>query len=127
MKPGSNKARKEASKRLGLKLMSDYRNLAMASGEQEIAAASIILGSTFNENIEFIINVLKAYGGMEVHFEPMTRPSPSLPPKPANDLPDISALTKPGIYACTCPPLEAGIIGRDRHMTSCPQFEPTLN
>lgn len=124
MRPGSNKARKEASKRLGLKLMNDYRNLATAVGEEEITAASLTLGMTFNTNIEFIINVLKAYGGMEVKFEPMTRAA--VPPLPANDLPDISALTAPPsiMSVCTCPPLEAGIIGRDRHMTSCPHFQP---
>lgn len=127
MKPGSNKARKEASKRLGLKLMSDYRALAEAVGEEEITAASITLGATFNANIEFIINVLKAYGGMEVKFEPMTRTSPSLPPTPANDLPDISMLVEkaPALpAACTCPPIEPGIIVRGGHMTSCPQFRP---
>lgn len=124
MKPGSNKARKEASKRLGLKLMKDYRALAEAVGPEEIQAASIILGMTFNTNLEFIINVLKAYGGMEVKFEPMTRTNPSLPPTPANDLPDISALTTAHAgHDCTCPPLDAEIIGY-RHMTSCPQFVP---
>jgi hypothetical protein len=92
---GSNKARKEASKRLGLKLMADYRTLAEAVGPDEIQAASFTLGMTFNTNLEFIINVLKAYGGMEVKFEPMTRTNPSLPPTPANDLPDISVLTRP--------------------------------
>jgi hypothetical protein len=125
MRPGSNKARKEASKRLGLKLYADYKRLATANGEEDITAASIVLGSTFNENIEFIINVLKHYGGMEVKFEPLTKPA--VPPIAANDLPDISALTAPAPVlptACTCAPLEAGIIGRDRHMTSCPQFQP---
>lgn len=125
MKPGSNRARKEASKRLGLKLMKDYRGLVEATGDAEVSAAAIVLGDTFNQNIEFIINVLKAYGGMEVKFEPMARANPT--PAPANDLPDISALTTPApsiMSVCTCPPLEAGIIGRDRHMTSCPHFQP---
>lgn len=123
MKPGSNKARREAAKRLALKLQSDYRGLVEASGTDEVQAAAIALGATFNANIEFVINVLRDYGGLEAKFEPLTRKSPSLPPKPANDLPDISALTKTFSDACTCPPMEVGIIGY-AHMTSCPQFVP---
>lgn len=129
MRQGSNKARKEASKRLGLKLMRDYRGLVEAAGTEDIQAAAIELGNTFNSNVEFIINVLKAYGGMEVKFEPLT--TAKVPNIPANDeptLPDISTLTGENVLAlptaCSCPPLEAGIIGRDRHMTSCPQFQP---
>lgn len=124
MKPGSQKARKEAAKRLGLALMRDYRALVEARDQEEIVNASIALGNTFNQNIEFIVNVLKHYGGMEVKFEPLTTRSHTLPNVPANDeptLPDISALTR--LDACTCPPLEAGIIGY-KHMTSCPQFMP---
>lgn len=127
MRQGSNKARKYASARLGLKLLKDYKALVEASGTDEIQAAAIELGNTFNSNVEFIINVLKAYGGLETKFEPLT--TPKAPNIPANDeptLPDISTLTGANVLAmptaCTCPPLEAGIIGRDRHMTSCPQF-----
>lgn len=129
MRAGSNKARKEASKRLGLKLYKDYRALVEASGNDEIQVAAIELGNTFNTNVEFIINVLKAYGGMDVKFEPLTNRIPKTPNVPANDeptLPDVSMLTGQNVLAiptaCTCPPLEHGIIGRDRHMTSCPQF-----
>ncbi len=131
MRPGSNKARKEAPKRLGLKLMKDYRVLVEASGSDEIQAAAIDLGNTFNTNVEFIINVLKAWGGMEVKFEPLTIRARGLPNVPANDepsLPDISALTRPASViadTCTCPPMEPGIIGY-RHMTSCPQFNPIV-
>lgn len=127
MKPGSNKARKEAAKRLGLKLHRDYRGLVEATGTDEIQAAAIELGNTFNSNVEFIINVLKHYGGMEVKFEPLTRRVPNVPANDApNPLPDISALTQPAPVAlgkCTCPPLEAGIIGY-KHMASCPEFVP---
>lgn len=127
MRPGSNKARKEASKRLGLALHSNYRALIEASGDDEVQAAAIVLGGTFNTNIEFIINVLKHYGGMEVRFEPLTTRLQALP-KPSNDLPDISALTGPAkafgvppvaLPPCTCTPLEPGIIG-PKHMASCP-------
>lgn len=125
MKPGSHKARKEASKRLGLALMRDYRALVEANGQDEIQNAAIALGNTFNQNVEFIINVLKAYGGMEVRFEPMTRRVPNVP---ANDtpspLPDITALVNaPAKSECICPPLEPGIIGY-KHMASCPLFDP---
>lgn len=124
-RPGSNKARKEASKRLGLKLMRDYRNLVEASGSDEIQAAAIELGNTFNTNVEFIINVLKAWGGMEVKFEPLTTRTSNLPNIPANDepsLPDITALVNVVPLAnCICTPLEPGIIG-NKHMTSCPHY-----
>ncbi len=97
MKPGAYKARKEASKRLGLALERDYRELVLASGPDEIQAAAIALGHTFNTNVEFCINVLKAYGGLEVKFEPLTRPKESAPandPSPA--LPAVPAIFRAG-------------------------------
>jgi len=81
------RTRKEATKRLALKLQADYRALVEASGEAEVQASAIVLGDTFNSNIEWIINVLRDYGGLPARFEPMTRASPSLPPVPANDIP----------------------------------------
>lgn len=88
------RARKEAAKRLGLALMQDYRALVEASGTDAVQTAAIKLGDTFNTNIEFIINVLKAYGGLDVSFEPLTRASPSLPP--ANDLPKMPEIFSAG-------------------------------
>lgn len=85
------RARKEAAKRLGFALQSNYRALVEASGEDEIQAASIVLGGTFNDNIEFIVNVLKSYGGLDVSFEPLTKASPSLPPSKLPDMPAIFA------------------------------------
>lgn len=67
------RARKEAARRLGIDLQTKYRALVEASGNDEIQAAAIILGDAFNSNIEFIINVLKHYGGLDVRFEPLTR------------------------------------------------------
>lgn len=127
MRQGSNKARREASKRLGLKLMKDYRALATATGNDEIQAAAIELGNTFNQNVEFIINVLRHYGGLEANFEPLVKHTP-IPNIPANDeptLPDVSMLTGANVLKlpCTCEPLEPGIIG-SKHATSCPHFEP---
>ena len=77
------RARKEASKRLGLALMRDYRELVEARDQDEIQIAAIQLGNTFNANIEFIINVLKAYGGLDAKFEPLTKPKNPLPQTPA--------------------------------------------
>lgn len=88
--------RKEAAKRLALALQANYRALAEARGEEEITNASIVLGSTFNDNIEFVINVLRDYGGLEAKFEPMTRAAGSAPPPPANDLPKTPAIFSAG-------------------------------
>lgn len=57
--------RKEASKRLGIALQAQYRALLEAEGESAVQGAAIILGSTFNTNIEFIFWVLKEYGGVQ--------------------------------------------------------------
>lgn len=62
-------AKRDAAKQLGLALQVRYRTLLMASGEDEVAAAAVDLGTCFNDNIEFVINVLKDYGGMPVQFE----------------------------------------------------------
>jgi hypothetical protein len=79
------RARKEAARRLGIDLQNKYRALVEASGQEEIEAAAIILGDAFNSNIEFIINVLKDWGGLDVRFEPMTsRPKVLLPPRKLN-------------------------------------------
>jgi hypothetical protein len=64
--------RREKSKRLGLQLQSDYRALVEAKGTDEVQTAAIVLGGTFNANIEFIINVLRDYGGLDAKWEPMT-------------------------------------------------------
>ena len=82
------RARKEAAKRLGIALQMQYRLLLEARTDDEIAAAAVELGNTFNKNIEFTINVLKSFGGLDVTFEPMTRPAandaaPKLPQTPA--------------------------------------------
>lgn len=58
--------------------MRDYRALVEANDQSEIEIAAIQLGNTFNENVEFIINVLKAYGGLDATFEPLTKPKPGI-------------------------------------------------
>ncbi len=77
-----NRAKKEASKRLGIALEGRYRDLVLATGEDEVAGAAVELGQCFNDNIEFIIWVLKTHGGLR-HLAPeMIR----------KNLPDISHL-----------------------------------
>lgn len=66
------RARKDHAKRVGVALTNDYRALVEASGPDEVQVAAIQLGNTFNTNIEFIINVMKAYGGLRPSFDSMT-------------------------------------------------------
>jgi hypothetical protein len=72
------KARREAAKRLALELQKRYRGLVEASGESEVGTAALLLGDLFNQNIEFVINVLRDYGGLEAKFEPMTTQKPTI-------------------------------------------------
>lgn len=95
--------RKEAAKRIGLALQREYRALAGAVGQDEIQTAAIRLGDNFNTNVEFIINVLKDYGGLEAKFEPMTttgiigvQPKHDPVPPPANDLPKMPEIFRAG-------------------------------
>lgn len=117
--------RKEASARLGVALQAKYRAMLEASTNDEIEIAAIDLGNCFNENIEFIFWVLKQFGGVtQMPYQPRKKPNPI--PAPANDLPEMPDILKMSVPVadCTCPVLEAGIIGRDKHMTSCPQYKP---
>jgi hypothetical protein len=59
------RTRRDMAKRLGLKLAKCSEELANAQGEEEITAAAIVLGATFNENLEFICWCLKEFGGLE--------------------------------------------------------------
>lgn len=123
-KPMASRERKEAAKQLGIALQAKYRALLEATGDKEVSLAAVNLGALFNQNIESIIWFLKEYGG--VKQMPLQRqnkrPAPP-PPEPANDVPPM-----PAIFAqpCTCPPIEAGIIGGGRHMTACPQYMPAV-
>lgn len=89
------RARKEAAKRLGLALQAEYRALVEANGSDEVQAAAIALGDTFNRNIEFIINVLKEKGGLSVSYEPLTRTASALP-VPANARPTVPTIFTAG-------------------------------
>jgi hypothetical protein len=149
----AGRARKVASKNLGIALQTAYRRLIEANGSDDVQVAAIELGQVFNTNIEFIIWVLKEFGGtnqmpperkfaVNIPAPLATKDKPALsivPPANVNEenkLPVLGELLtgetpkkrsrkKPEEVipkGCTCPPLEAGIIGRDKHMTSCPEY-----
>lgn len=76
------RARRERSKRIALALQADYKALIEARGQDEIQNAAIVLGDRFNTNVDFIINVLRDYGGLEAKFD-------AEPRVPANDAPPL--------------------------------------
>lgn len=83
--------RKEAAKRLGIRLQMQYRAMLEARDNDEIASTAVELGGTFNENLEFICWVLKEFGG--VQQMPFERPkSASVPPTAANDMPAVPSI-----------------------------------
>lgn len=116
---------KHASAALGIAFHKLYERLVDAPDENEAVVVTVEMATLFNDNLEFIIWALKKQGGLEPpnpeEIRRERRPGilPVLPPMmsgtPANDL------------KCTCEVLEHGIIGRDKHMTSCPKFIPTVN
>lgn len=120
--------RKEAAKRLGIAIHQRYEKLVTAVGEDEITVATVDLAQVMYENVEFVIWALKKMGGLnpappeEIKRVPLTRPTP------ANDLPTLpptlTGATPVVEEKCTCPVLEHGIIGRDKHATSCPLYVP---
>lgn len=121
--------RKGAAKALGIAIHQRYENLVNAQGEEAITRATVEMAQVMYDNVEFIVWALKSIGGLNppppstLKPIPVTKPAP---PQPANDLPVLSPLITGNSHAgaCTCEVLEAGIIGRDKHMASCPQFEP---
>jgi hypothetical protein len=122
------RARRDASKVLGVALQARYRKLLSATGEDETVVATADLAQCMYENIEFVIWALKQLGGMNPpppeQLRKITMPQAANDPRfakpPALELRN----DEPILTECTCPPLEAGIIGRDQHMTSCPKFVP---
>jgi len=61
--------RKQAAKILGVTMQAQLKALQEAQGSKDIQIAAIQLGDTFNQNIEFVIGILKDYGGMHIRFE----------------------------------------------------------
>lgn len=122
------RSRRDAAKVLGVALQTRYRKLLGATGEDETVIATADLAQCMYENIEFVIWALKSLGGMNPPPPEQLRRITPLK-TPANDDPRFRkppeiVLEGPVPDECTCPPLEAGIIGRDKHMTSCPKFIP---
>lgn len=115
------RARRDAAKMLGIALSSRYRRFLESAGdEDETVIATGDLAQCMYENLEFIIWALKHVGGLNPSPpEELRRISPLQDRTPANDAPP-----KPLDLPCTCPPLEHGLLFRDKHMTSCPKFVP---
>lgn len=61
----ASRDRKQAARILGITMQTQLRELMQASGQEAIEFAAIRLGDTFNRNSEFIVWVLKEYGGVE--------------------------------------------------------------
>lgn len=136
------RARRDAAKVLGVALQTRYRRLLEASGDDETVIATADLAQCMYENIEFVIWALKHLGGMNPPPPEMLRQISPPKVRAANDPPpssigghrfpdgslDDCAGEPPQLSVvpdvCTCPPLEHGIIGRERHMTSCPKYVP---
>lgn len=127
------RARRNASKVLAIALQTRLRRLYDAQNnnvEDEIVIATADLAQCMYENIEFVIWALKTEGGLNPPPpDQLRRITPVA--APANDDPRFAkppelklADESPVAAECTCPPLEHGIIGRDKHMTSCPLYVP---
>lgn len=66
--------RKEASKRLGIALQVKNRAMMLATGQEEIVKTSSDLAQHMIENIDFIVWVLKEFGGIDqMPIEPKKR------------------------------------------------------
>lgn len=112
------RSRRDAAKVLAVALQTRYRRLLEAAGEDETVVATADLAQCMYENIEFVIWALKSQGGMNPPPpEELRKITPIKTPANDEKLPVID-------LPCTCPPLEAGLLFRDRHMTSCPKFVP---
>lgn len=106
--------RKAAAAHLGIAIHQRYENMVTATSEDELVAAAVELAQVMYENVEFVIWALKKVGGLD--------------PAPPEEIRKVRVTRKPLEAVvkeqCTCPVLEEGIIGRDKHMTSCPLYVP---
>jgi hypothetical protein len=125
------RARRNAAKVLALTLQNRLRALYDAqteNDEDKIVMATANLAQVMYENVEFAIWALKTVAGMRPSPPEALKPiSQSYAAPPANDPKPptvLEALAQPLDLPCTCPPLEHGILFRERHMTSCPKFIP---
>jgi hypothetical protein len=126
------RSRRDAAKVLGVALQTRYRKLLSATGENEVVVATADLAQCMYENVEFVIWALKHLGGMNPpppeELRRVTAPQPQ-----RRMMIRASANRRNRCWRPTwnCPARVhrssrglAGIIGRERHMTSCPKFVP---
>lgn len=120
------RARKDAAKVLAVNLQARYRVFLETANDQEAnTLATGALAQCMYENIEFVIWALKNVAGMNPPPpEKLHKITPAPDPRFTKPPELVIEEEKPLELPCTCPPLEHGIIGRDRHMTSCPKFKP---
>lgn len=125
------RARRDAAKVLAVALQSRYRKLLESSdqGEDAVVVATADLAQCMYENVEFVIWALKSIGGMNPPPpDQLNKVSSFAAPPPANDprfaKPPPVVIEAPVKDECTCPPLEAGLLFREKHMTSCPKYVP---
>jgi hypothetical protein len=119
---------------LAVHLQARYRALLDATSENDedaIVLGTAALAQCMYENIEFVLWALKSIGGMNPPPpEELVKTAMPKIAMPANDdprfakPPEFKLDEKPLDLPCNCPPLEHGIIGRERHMTSCPKYVP---
>jgi hypothetical protein len=117
------RARRNAAKVLALTLQNRLRALYDAqteNDEDKIVMATANLAQVMYENVEFAIWALKTVAGMSPPPPEALKPISQSHVPPANDPKPMPVLDLP----CTCPPLEHGILFRERHMTSCPKYVP---
>lgn len=119
------RARRDAAKVLAMALQTRYRRFLESAGDENATViATGDLAQCMYENIEFIMWALKTVGGMAPP-PPHELSRISGPQYAANSNFDAPNEPKPVLdLPCTCPPLEHGILFRERHMTSCPKFVP---
>jgi hypothetical protein len=119
------RARQEAAKVLGIALQTRYRKFLESAGDENATVvATADLAQCMYENVEFVIWALKSVGGMNPPPPEELRQISKPTQQPANDIPPPQPVKPPLDLLCTCPPLDYGILFRERHMTSCPKFKP---
>lgn len=87
--------RKEGAKRLGIALHQRYERLVTASGEDAIVVATTDLAQCMYENVEFIIWLLKDFGGLEPPLPDPLKPNATIMPHP-QPVPTMPAIFSAG-------------------------------
>jgi len=132
-KSSASRERKTAAKNLGLTFQALQRRLLEAEVGHEETLVAIELGQVFNTNMDFVIWVLKEYGGVQqMPFERRHADKKLaltlVPPEAVNEENKLPVLDG-GIFGadpvkaeCICgDPVEVITSG---HMSSCPMYNP---